>query len=67
MRIINATDGISINTVYSLDVLIQARGCIADFHRSTVPLLCAAEQREGVVPSPQTCKQIIFASATTEC
>lgn len=66
MRTIYATDGISINT-FSLDILIQACRWIADCHPSSVPLLCAAEQREGVVPAPQTCKQILIASATTEC
>lgn len=66
MRIIYATDGISIDTVYSLDALIQACRWMADYHPSSVPVLCAAEHREGVVPAPQTCKQILFASATTE-
>lgn len=40
---------------------------IANDHPSSVLLLCAAKQRKGVVPAPQTCKQILFASATTEC
>lgn len=38
--------------VYSLDILTQPHRWIADSHPSSVPLLCAAEQREGVVPAP---------------
>lgn len=33
----------------------------------SAPFICAAVQGEGVVPSPQTCKQILFASAATAC
>lgn len=43
-----------------------AQRCLVYYHPSSVPLLCAAEQREGVVPDPQTCKQLLFPSATIE-
>lgn len=37
--------------LYSLDVLIQDRRWMADDHPSSVVVLFAAEQREGVVPA----------------
>lgn len=52
--------------LYSLDVLIQDRRWMADDHPLSVAVPFAAEQREGVVPASQTCKQILLSSATTE-
>ena len=39
---------------------------MADDHPLSVAVPFAAEQREGVVPASQTCKQILLSSATTE-
>ncbi len=43
---------IRFHCMYSLNILVRACRWIADYHPSDVPLLRAAEQREGVVPAP---------------
>lgn len=51
--------------VFALYVLIQVHMQYMDtWLPPCLPVLCAAEQREGVVPAFQTCKQALSASVT---